>query len=281
MAFEPVHLCQIVIPGEAAGKKTSPTVAFPGLYSLNLYRSNGDRVNGLASLFDHLADLALKQPAKAAAVARACASRVKPIVAPPASHRAWHKRALQIAQCVRGPRPLLPTGHLGRIRTVVYMAKGQTGDLINFEQATWDLLQDADLIGNDHWINSHDGSERRWTEPDSPRVEIDLFDIGPRTNANRPSVRVLGLSAAKAMPPGPLRFVVDDPSSGRSLGNCVAPRTSSRDALVAEAARLWRLAYHRGLPDGAIVRCKTGQKEIVIGEPILVRAGERAPSSDD
>lgn len=255
--FEPIHLVHLVIEGEAAGKKNDVEVVFPGIHSLELSDFRGRRVNGLASLFNAIADAG----PRAASVARQCASLVKPVIVQGAKHRGWHARAMAAASLVRGPRPLLAAEHLGRVRTVVYMKQGQTGDLVNFEQAVWDLLQDAGLISNDFWINSHDGSERRWTEPDVPRIEVDLWDIGPRVIAQKPQVRVLGLDAALQVL-GPIRFSVEMPATGQILRNLQVPRDTARDKLVREASRIWRLHFHTLLPDQAVIRCVGPQPTI-------------------
>lgn len=249
---QPLLLASIVIPGECVGKKTSPRVIYPALAGLKIPRQNGKGCEtSLKRVFMALAGLAQKNPSLAAAQLRRAAELCNPKVLPSSEYAAWHKKALPLVEAVPGKRPLLPEGHLGKIEAVIYLGKGQTGDLVNFLQGIWDLLQDAGLIGNDYWVNSADGSERRWDDPYAPRTEINLWDLGVRLGAAVPMVRVEGLTAAKEQF-GPLEFSVTDPA-GRCIPLVTVPRGSSRGKVSSEAARIWRQRFKEPLPPGSTI----------------------------
>lgn len=246
-----VHLCRIVVDGEAAGKKNTQRVTFPKLYALGL-KHGGERVNSPKLLLRMIADTARVDGARAAQLATMAEEALSPRLQPSSDFTRWKKRALAAIgnALIARQLPLLPEGNLGSCRVVVYMAAGQTGDLINFEQAVWDVLQDAQVIPSDYWLNGHDASERRWDDPLRPRVEIDVYDIGPRPGAV-PEVRVVGFTAAREKL-GPLTFHVKGPD-GTTVRDLTAPRDISRDRLAMEAARIWRERFDGPLPAGSMV----------------------------
>lgn len=261
-------LAEIVIPGRVVGKKTSPRLTYPGIASLRLRKTkaqlqedraaarragkNAVRVPALVmgpnALLRHLRELVETSPAKAAEVLRRAEGRLAPRVQPPTEFTRWQRDAERIARQAPGPRPLLPEGHMAEVETVIFMAAGQRGDLVNFEQGVWDLLQEAGLVSNDHWINAHGESRRRWDEPWAPRVEIRIFDIGPRVEYAAPKVTIRGLGQQPDFEP--VRYVV---ASGGLEVEGVAPKGSSRDQLIREAERLWRVRFEVPLPDGAVI----------------------------
>jgi len=51
-------------------------------------------------------------------------------------------------------------------------------DLIGLLQATWDILEKADIIGNDQNIVSPDGSRIVGIDKENPRTEVYICEIG-------------------------------------------------------------------------------------------------------
>jgi len=257
-------LLEITIPGRAAGKKTSGQIIYPGIGKLGLRktprmlsRSKGKRASplvfGVGALLDLLSEMIPKNPAGAAQICTRARNAVWPRIVPPKSHEKWFKRALATMNEINCPKPIVPDGHMIRCDTVVYMATGQTGDLINFEEAVWDCLQAAEIIATDHWINGHGGSCRKWTEPRNPRIEITLYELGAKEEFQLPKVEVRGLSTFDNST-APIRFRIAVPD-GRELANRNAPRGTKRKKLVLEAMRVWEREFDEDLPTGAVIAC--------------------------
>lgn len=235
------------IPGRAAGKKTSGSIIFPGIMGMGL-RRHGKPVRGMQDLLLLIAET--KNPA----LAGRAASRAFPSIVPPKSHAKWLKWALKVMGALRCARPIVPEGHMVGVGCVVYMDRGQTGDLINFEEALWDALQEAGIIPTDHWINGHEGSERRWTDPMNPRMEVAVYDLGPRVEFELPKVLVKGLKATGGRP---FHYHIE---VDQVFGPFRIVQKTTRETLVMEADRVWRAKGlgAAGLPDGAIIHCKEG-----------------------
>lgn len=265
-------ILELTIPGKPAGKKTSPTVIFPGIASLGIRKLPdqiararqravqqgrspkrvGTTIFGIQDLLEYLAMRSEDSRAVAELCLRARAV-AHPKIVPPDTHRKWHDAAMATAAMMKkGPRPILPRSHMARAQCHVFLEKGQTGDLVGFLEAILDFLQDAKLIHTDHWVNSHDGSERFWTEPDKPRVEITLWDLGPKVEWKPPKVTVVGFEAFKGTPT-PLRFSIETPG-GDVVDRLVARGGLNRAQLIVVAMRLW--SGHRSgekLPDGSVI----------------------------
>jgi hypothetical protein len=269
---EPRLVARLTLPGEAAGKKTSGRVTFPGLLALRLPKSigqlarartraaergrNPQRVPRLVSSPEDLIQWAAENlPRDPSGVRRRlveASGRVAPRIQPPTSHQTWHRQALKAAKAAQCPRPLVADGHLVEVEVVVYMAQGQRGDLINFQEAVWDLLEDAGLIQTDHWINGHGSSRRSWMEPWNPRVEVAVSDLGPRQVWKPPAVRVFNLPAA-AEGTGAVRFRLVD---GDAEAPGAAARGSSRAELLRTANQVALRTWGRPLGAGAEIYCE-------------------------
>lgn len=265
-------LARITIPGRAAGKKTSGQIIYPDLMKLRIRKSVGRLAAARAAskkvpsiimspkdvlelVEDHLV---ANRPGSAIVLCRQVLrggaegkGATRAIIVPPKSHEDWLKSALLCLLAVR-PRPIVPDDHLVAVETVVYMAPGQRGDLVNFEQATWDALETGGVIRNDDRVNGHAASRRDWTEPQDPRVELAIYDLGERVVYRVPKVRVLGLAAHRAAT-GPLRFTVT--SGVMFVRGCSMPHGTGRKPLVMMAEKLWRKHHREGLPVDAVIQC--------------------------
>lgn len=254
----PEPLLSFTIHGRAAGKKTSGSIIYPGIMGLRL-RHKGKPVRGVQDLLECIKTMAPSNPAKAAATAGAASRRAFPSIVPPKSHEKWLKGALKVMDAIPCKTPIVPSGHMLRAKCVVYMAKGQRGDLINFEEALWDALTAAGLIADDHWINSHDGSKRVWTDPLNPRMEVALYDLGPQERFEPPKVSMKGLADVKRAG-GSFSIEIEGEEGCGKVGPFRQAEQKSREALVMEAMRLWKIKTGRRLPDGAIIHCWKGRK---------------------
>lgn len=258
-------LARVTIPGRAAGKKTSGSIIYPALMKLKIRktpnrlareRAGGRKASSIImspqDIVNHTLDLIdARQPGAVAAFQLEITGNLRAIIVPPKSHADWLKMALPCLLAVR-PRPIVPDDHDVAVETVVYMGPGQRGDLVNFEQATWDALEAAGVIRNDDRVNGHAASRRDWTEPQDPRVELAIYDLGPRVVYEVPKVRVRGLAAHKAAA-GPLRFTIE--AGEKSVPGCSMPHGTGRRTLVMRAEKLWRQHHREGLPEDAVIRC--------------------------
>ena len=261
-------LARVTIPGRAAGKKTSGQIIYPKVMKLRIRKTSGrlDRARKAGrkespiilspqDIVNHTLDLIdARKPGAVAAFQLKITGNLRAIIVPPKSHADWLKMALPFLLDVR-PRPIVPDDHDVAVETVVYMAPGQRGDLVNFQQATWDALEAGGVIRNDDRVNGHGASRRDWTDPQNPRVELTIYDLGPRVVYEVPKVRVLGLAAHKAAA-GPLRFTVE--AGAKSVPGCSMPHGTGRKPLVMMAEKLWRQHYHAALPADAVIRCQRG-----------------------
>jgi len=275
-APEPRLLARFEIPGEAAGKKTSGRVTYPGLLELRLQKTENQLfrarqravargrspkrvprlVSSPADLVEWASQLAIAQPARVERVLREAVQRVAPRIQPPTSHRSWHRKAMKLLAERDFPRPLCADSHLVRVEVVVYMGQGQRGDLINFEEAVWDLLEEAGLLASDAWINSHGDSRRDWTRPWAPGVEIAVHDLGPR-QAWAPAVTVYGLAAAGGGL-GPIRFEVKQDGQ---VTRGTAAKDANRAALLRAANLAVLQSFGVSLEDGAEIHCEVPDEQ--------------------
>ena len=270
-------LIEFTISGRAAGKKTSPNIIYPGVASLGLQKTPrmmkmakraarlrgrraraGGVIMGLRDLMDYLAQRIEENPRAAALLALKARENVYPSIVPPRTHAKWLKRAMPVLEGLRCSKPIVPEGHMVRVDCIVYMETGQTGDLINFEEALWDALQEAQIIPTDHWINGHGGSERRWTDPTNPRMEVAIFDLGPKAEFVLPRVQVRGLNRDGM---GPVRFAIRSPD-GELVERCSMPRGTTRKKLVLEAMRLWEMHHAESLPEGSVIACGEASRAV-------------------
>ena len=261
-------LARVTIPGRAAGKKTSGQIIYPKLMKQRIRKKSGrlDRARKAGrkespiilspqDIVNHTLELIeARQPGAVAAFQLEITGNLRAIIVPPKSHADWLNMALPCLLDVR-PRPIVPDDHDVAVETVVYMASGQRGDLVNFEQATWDALEAGGVIRNDDCVNGHAASRRDWTEPQDPRVELAIYDLGERVVYEVPKVRVQGLAAHKATT-GPLRFTVT--SGVKSIPGCSMPHGTGRKPLVMMAEKLWKKHHRERLPDGSVIQCQKG-----------------------
>lgn len=154
-------------------------------------------------------------------------------------------------QGVRCPRPVVPEGHLVGLEAVVYLETGQTGDLINFLEALQDCLQEAGLITNDYWVNGFGNSRRDKTDPQRPRIEVAIWDLGEPEEFQLPGVAVRGLAAHKGSV-RPILFSITAPD-GREVERASAPKGTSRKKLVLQAMALWAERFDEPLPEGSVI----------------------------
>ena len=274
MSTEP--LIRFTIPGRAYGKKTSPSVIYPGIARLKLKktpamlrrakaRANGGRVSNLImgprDLMEYLGELSTRTPSTTAKVAVMARDAVNPVVVPPQAHKKWNTAALKAIRRLKCPRPLAPEGHVYRVDCIVYMDKGQRGDLINFEESLWDALQEGELIPSDHWINHHGDSRRVWDDPSNPRMEVEIYDLGEREVFKLPKVTVRGLPDADN--PFPISFSIRSPDGRRLSGN--APKGTRRQLLVFKCYKLWGSNHGEPLPEGSVIACGRASDEVQAG----------------
>lgn len=279
--FEHVQVASFTLAGECIGKKNASFVSFPGLFKLGLRKTSkrlfisrekaaakgrgskrvSTRVAGLEDLFHVIAETAPRDPAGAAMIATRAASIVKPVIFPGSAYSKWHKDAMKQIAALKLTLPVVPDGNVVWVQAVFYVTPRSRTDLVNFIEATNDLLEDAGVYGNDYAVNSHDGSARIWTDPTNPRTEIAIWDLGPREKFEKPKVKMFGLSAHKGVK-APIRFAARvqcnyGPREMR-FASGIAARGATRDAIVMQAVKVWRNMYGEPLPEGA---------EIVIEPP--------------
>lgn len=268
-------LVRFSIPGRAAGKKTSASVIFPGISKLAIRKTprmlaqarrdgkkGGPMVFGVRDLLQYLGETIPRNIAAAAALCFKAGAVAQPIIVPPKSHDDWKKTALRAVARVRCPRPVVPQGHLIRLEAVIYLAAGQTGDLVNFIEALQDMLQEAGIITNDYWVNGFGDTRREKTDPQNPRIDVSIWDLGEPVEFELPKVNVRGLPALKdSMLPVHFSIVAPD---GKSL-QASAPSTITRKKLVLDAVRIWRQAYDEELPAGATIACAGADKSVQEG----------------
>jgi hypothetical protein len=287
MASEPLPAVEFIIPGRAVTKKTSQNVIFPAIAGLDIWKSPrhlardrrarpGRRVSkkvvGIVDLFYHLSDLAHTKPLQASALAKRAAERVRPIITQKSDHERWVKSSLVHARSAVGPRPAIPEGHLAEVEVVIFLERGQSGDLINFQQAVWDFLEKAGFVPTDGWINHHRDSRKEWSDPTNPRVEIRIWDGGKKTGFVYPQVRIFGLAAFKARPRATIIVAAaaaePEPEQGTLLAavlggagvqvdstEVLVEPGSNRGQLLRAVMKAWQRRFGERLPDGAVLRC--------------------------
>lgn len=92
------------------------------------------------------------------------------------AHEKWASYAtLQLNTQQRG-RPL-KLDYPVSLKATFYR-KAETGDLGNYLSAVCDVLQASEVVANDSWIQSFDGS-RLEMDPKNPRVELQLDILCP------------------------------------------------------------------------------------------------------
>lgn len=271
---------RFTIPGRAAGKKTSGSIIFPGIAALGLWKTPrmmrrarkeankrgpggraGNRVLGTRDLLDYIAELMPTNPGAAADLCLKARNSVFPSIVPPASHMKWNRKALKVLKCLRCSRPIVPDGHMVDVTCRVWMARGQSGDLINFEEALWDALEESAIIPTDNWINGHGRSARFWDDYDHPRMEVEILDLGPKKLFKLAKVTVKCLGAQKGSV-APLWFRISAPGKPLTWGKL--PAGSSRDRVVMEAMRRWQKDHDEDLPVHSVITCGKpfGQQDI-------------------
>jgi Holliday junction resolvase RusA-like endonuclease len=87
-------------------------------------------------------------------------------IVPSAPHKKWLKGALPQVQAQWQGGPI---GYPVQVEAQVWRER-KTGDLINYLQALADLLQKANVLADDKWILSWDGS-RMDKDAEDPRIE--------------------------------------------------------------------------------------------------------------
>lgn len=92
----------------------------------------------------------------------------RPVAIPSAAFRKWSKDALPE---LRAQWHAVPADQSVHMRALVYRARRNAGDLLNYLAAVSDLLEEAGVVTNDRLIVNTDGSRLR-TDTKHPRVEL-------------------------------------------------------------------------------------------------------------
>jgi hypothetical protein len=87
--------------------------------------------------------------------------------------RAWETEAIRAFKEQWGGLPKIPPGVPLHAKIVSFQGDKQHLDLSNSYEAPQDALQKAEVISNDYWIESHDGS-RKLRDIARPRVVVFL-----------------------------------------------------------------------------------------------------------
>jgi len=95
-------------------------------------------------------------------------------VMPADNFRDWQKTAIPELRMAWGRRaPLTCEVEV----TAIFYRERNVGDLVGYQQALADVLQDAEILSNDRQIVAWDGSRMR-KDPARPRVEIGITELG-------------------------------------------------------------------------------------------------------
>lgn len=105
----------------------------------------------------------------------------RPLLVPGADYRRAEREALRQIKAWREWNALPAGEPLGspkrpvHVRALFYLGARQNPDLDGLLSACADILEGADVLANDYWIVSWDGS-RRLRDVDNPRTEVSIWD---------------------------------------------------------------------------------------------------------
>jgi len=109
-----------------------------------------------------------------------CGASLRPSSRPSKVAQLWTNLAIGKLklQWWRVQRQPIPKGVFLNAAIVSWLPKGKRGDSSNLYQAPEDALTKAGVIADDHWIRTHNGSDRM-RDRHRPRVEIVLTPYRP------------------------------------------------------------------------------------------------------
>lgn len=128
--------------------------------------------------------------------------RPHPTLLPSEPYRKWHAAAWRGAgELLESLRPYFPIVHPVHIRAL-FFADADRGDLINYEEALADFLEDAGVLEDDCLALNWDGS-RLLVDRDSPRIELWIAEHHPMSDTGMflPSMRDVVAAGPGPLPP--------------------------------------------------------------------------------